>query len=340
MGSDLCSKLKPGGEKPAVAVDASLEVRDEALSSDRERAPSWRPWGFAAFVTLFLLTFCVPLFAMFRYAAGTELHSHTLLIPLVSAYLIRLQQRKLPTVYSSSFGWAVIPLLISLGALAVALLRTRTAGNDHHAAIAISLVAFVWAGGFLFLGKRWMTAAAFPMAFLIFMVPLPDALVDILEKASMTASAEAAAFFFNIAGVPHIRDGLIFQLPNIIIQVAQECSGIRSSWVLLITGILASHLFLRSPWRRMALVAFIIPLGILRNGFRILVIGLLCIEMGPHMLHSWVHRRGGPLFFVLSLIPLFLLLWWLRRGDDKAREKPSDDAAEIREAGESDFRRS
>jgi exosortase/archaeosortase family protein len=65
------------------------------------------------------------------------------------------------------------------------------------------------------------------------------------------------------------------------------------------------------------LVAFIIPLGIVRNGFRILTIGLLCVHVGPHMIDSVIHHRGGPIFFALSLIPLFLLLVWLRRGDGR-----------------------
>src|SRR6266700_2239291 len=113
---------------------------------------------------------------------------------------------------------------------------------------------------------------------------------------------------------------LCFQLPNITIEVTQECSGIRSSWVLLMTSILAANLFLKTPWRRLALVAFVIPLGILRNGFRILVIGLLCVNAGPQMIHSLIHRRGGPLFFMLSLIPFFLVLWWLRKGDVHTRQ--------------------
>ena len=71
---------------------------------------------------------------------------------------------------------------------------------------------------------------------------------------------------------------------------------------------------LEDAWRRFALVAFVIPLAILRNGFRIFVIGLLCVNVGPQMIHSLIHRRGGPVFFMLSLIPFFLVLWWLRKG--------------------------
>ena len=168
-----------------------------------------------------------------------------------------------------------------------------------------------------------MRSAAFPLAYLIFMVPMPDAMVDALETASKYASAEAANLFFHLSGTPVLRAGTIFQLPNITIEVAQECSGIRSSWVLLMTSVLAANLFLKTQWRRFVLVVFIIPLAILRNGFRIFVIGVLCINLGPQMMHSVIHRRGGPLFFVLSLIPLLLLLWWLHNRENRLRSVKS-----------------
>jgi exosortase C (VPDSG-CTERM-specific) len=184
--------------------------------------------------------------------------------------------------------------------------------------MASAFVSFIAGGAFLVMGSKWTAAAAFPFGFLIFMVPLPDAAVAWLERASALASAEAAALFFTIAGTTLVRHGTVFELPGIVLEVAQECSGIRSSWVLFITSILASHLFLKSPWRRLLLVAFVIPLGILRNGFRVFVIGMLCVHVGPQMIDSVIHNRGGPVFFALSLVPLFALLWWLRRGDRRA----------------------
>ena len=174
-------------------------------------------------------------------------------------------------------------------------------------------LAIAAAGGFLFLGSRWMAAAAFPVAFLIFIVPLPDAAVYWIETASVLASADVSAWLFRVTGTPLLRDGTVFALPGIVLKIAQECSGIHSSWVLFITSLVASHLFLKSPWRRVVLVAFVFPLAIVRNSVRILVIGLLCVHVGPHMIDSYIHRQGGPIFFALSLIPLFLLLAWLRR---------------------------
>lgn len=296
---------------------------------------SRRLLGLGAVALSLCVLFARPLIALVAHAAQSDLHSHILLVPFVSAYLIYLRRHLLPRDYTSSWGWAMIPLVAGGGALAAAwipdLFGAPLSQNDYLALVTFSLICFLAAGGFLLLGKKWMAAAAFPFTFLIFMVPMPDKMADALETASKLASTEAASFFFDLAGTPVLRDGANFQLPNIAITVAQECSGIRSSWVLIITSLLAANLFLHSTWRRAVLVCFVIPLGILRNGFRIMVIGLLCVHLGPQMIHSPIHRRGGPLFFSLSLIPLFLLLWWLRRGE--AGTWPNGEAEPLRPSG-------
>jgi exosortase C (VPDSG-CTERM-specific) len=259
-----------------------------------------------------------PLTRLLLYAARSDLHSHILLVPFITGYLLYLQRGRHSSAYRSSIAGTVTLGGIGIAALAAGIeWRGSLSINDGLALMALAFVTFVAAGGFLFLGSKWMAAVAFPVAFLIFMVPLPDAAVDWLEKASMLASAQAAALYFDVAGTPLVRHGTVFELPGIVLQVAQECSGIRSSWVLFISSLLVSHLFLRTWRRRIVLVALVIPLGILRNGFRILVIGLLCVHVGPYMIDSAIHHQGGPLFFALSLVPLFLLLWWLRRQEQR-----------------------
>ena len=167
----------------------------------------------------------------------------------------------------------------------------------------------------------------FPLFFLAFMIPLPEAVVDSLENASKVASAEVANWLFLISGTPFLRNGPLFQLPGITIEVAKECSGIRSSLVLIITSLLAANMFLRTTWRRAVIVAAVIPLGLLRNGLRILTISLLCVHIGPEMINSLIHRRGGPVFFVASLIPLFVMLWWLRRREVAAQQQRTPESS-------------
>jgi len=283
----------------------------------------WRFWTGACYVTLLVVAFGQPLLALADYGAHSSLHSYILLIPVVSAYLLYLRRDQLPKTYAADFWVGITLLACGLGLFMFTgwpnFVGHVSTDNYQFTLLALSFLCCLAAGGFLFLGRHWMRAAAFPLAYLIFLVPMPDAMADALETASKYASAEVANVLFHLSGTPFLRAGLVFQLPNIQIQVAQECSGIRSSWVLLMTSILASHLFLKTPWRRLVFVAFVIPLGILRNGFRIFVIGLLCVKGGPQMIHSLIHRRGGPAFFLLSLIPFLLFLWWLRKGETRTR---------------------
>ena len=303
---------------PAVARYSSAWVIWRGLPRQRRM----RVGGCAGYVALLTLLFVRPLSMLMLHAAQSDLHSHILLVPFISGYLLYIGRGQYPTAYRSSTAGTVTVGGIGIAALVMGIeWRGTLSVNDDLALMGLAYVSFLAAGGFLFLGSKWMRAAAFPIAFLIFMLPLPDAAVNWLEDASANASAEAAAQYFHVLGTPLVRHGTVFELPGIVVRVAQECSGIHSSWVLFITSLIASHLFLRTSWRRIALVAFVIPLGILRNGFRILVIGLLCVHVGPHMINSSIHRHGGPLFFALSLIPLFLLLWWLRQ--QERRKLPS-----------------
>jgi exosortase C (VPDSG-CTERM-specific) len=291
----------------------------------REGPNSSRFRTFVFFLVAISLVFLDPLIKLFFVARRSEVHSYILLIPFIFAYLVHIRRGQVPVNSQRSIlGWMT---LLAVGLIALALgfgspqFSVQVNPSDHLSLIIFAFVCFVASGGFLLLGKGWMRGWMFPFAFLIFLVPLPTEAVDWLERASQVASADAADLLFTLSGTPILRDGMVFQLPGMVIEVAQECSGIRSSLVLFITSLVAAHLFLNATWARIVLVAFVIPLGILRNGFRIMVIGLLCVHYGPGMINSIIHRRGGPLFFALSLVPLFLLLLWLRKVDVKERNR-------------------
>ena len=170
-------------------------------------------------------------------------------------------------------------------------------------------------------GAGLMRAVAFPASFLMFTVPLPTFFTDWLEGFLQHASADAASALFTSCGATVFHEGLFFRLPGIAIEVAKECSGIHSSLVLMITSLVAGHLFLRSPWKKTVLALAVIPLGIIRNGFRIFTLGTLCVHVNPNIIDSPLHHRGGPIFFVLSLVPFFALLFLLRRSE-RRRIKP------------------
>ena len=160
--------------------------------------------GFLAFAAGLTAAFSLPLVSLAKYAATVDLHSHIVLIPFLSAYLLFIRRKDLPREYVRSPGWTVLLLIAGIAALiaVTGVLKLPLSHNDSLSFTALSFICLLAAGGFLFLGQMWMRAAAFPFAFLIFMVPLPDGLVNWLETASKLASAEAAALFFQLTGTP------------------------------------------------------------------------------------------------------------------------------------------
>ena len=173
------------------------------------------------------------------------------------------------------------------------------------------------------MGGALMRALAFPFALLVFMIPLPDFMRDGVEMFLQHGSAMVAGWMLAVSDVPVLQDNLVFKLPGINLEVARECSGIHSTMVLFITSLVAGHFFLRSPWKRAVLCLAVIPLALVRNGFRVFVLGELCTHIGPQMIDSPIHHHGGPLFFALSLVPFLVLLYLLKRSERPAKPMPA-----------------
>lgn len=284
----------------------------------------FRQRGFIIATAVVVVCFCRPLFELAKFAGGSSLYSHIFLIPVISVYLIWDRKKDLPAACSTSSSsrskW-VAPFLIGGTALEAIYWFGRSPVmtiDDYLAAHVFSFLLFFWAICAYFLRQSVIRTILFPLFFLIFLVPVPTFLLDGIVLFLQHTSALAAWIMYKMVGIPVLLSDLTFTLPaGIGLHVAPECSGIHSTLVLFITSVVAGYLFLRSPWKRSVLVLAVIPLAILRNGFRIFTIGELCVHIGPQMIDSPIHHRGGPIFFALSLVPFFLLLYFLRRSDFK-----------------------
>ncbi len=276
--------------------------------------PHWRRF----IITLVILLLCLslPLFQLVRFAWGSELYSYAILIPFVSAGLIWLK-RPLPTASGTKLSplWALALIFSGIGMLGAYILTllspTPVASQDALALAMYSLVLLLAGICCWFLPRPTLRAIAFPLGFLIFLAPLPVMLEESLETFLQYGSAWVAHGFFQIIGTPVFRDGTIFHLPGFTMQVAPECSGIHSTLALFITSLVAGPLLLNSRWSRIILAFSVLPIALLRNGLRVTVIGELCVRIGPEMINSYIHKHGGPIFFLISLIPFFLVLFFL-----------------------------
>ena len=286
--------------------------------------PSWRQFkGWIVFALVLIAIFWRPLLGLLNFAPHKELYSHILLIPFVSAYLVWMKRRELVPLSQPNRPLAALPLLAGVAVLVfyrVGLKRGWAFEDENYLAImTLAFLCFLWSGAFLFVQRNYLKSIAFPVAFLIFCVPFPTFLQDGIETFFQRGSAHVAYAMFTVARMPVLKSGTYFLLPGFPMEVAPECSGIHSSLVLFITSLVAAYMFLETPVRRWLFVLFIIPLALVRNGFRVFTLGELGVHFYPNILDSWFHHHGGPLFFLLSLVPLFLLLVYLMK--DEARRR-------------------
>ena len=308
-------------------MNTTPEIQDVADGSPVIERPS--RWPFAVALVALIIGFGPTLYALIRFSLQNELFSHIVLVPLVSAYLVWIKRDQLATFTSPDRRIAAV--LLAAGVLTLGWYGLTASGRElvlqDRLAYKTLAFAFLFTGVCaVFLGRQTLRSIAFPLAFLIFLAPMPVVWVDAIESFLQHKSASAASGFFTLYGTPFFREVTFFQLPGINLEVAPECSGIRSSLALFITSIVAGYLFLRSPVKRVVLALAVIPLAILRNGFRVFVIGELCVHVSPDMINSYIHRQGGPIFFALSLIPFFLLLWILLRLD-RPKQRPAETVA-------------
>ena len=177
-------------------------------------------------------------------------------------------------------------------------------------------VVLVWVGGFLLCyGFPAFRAAAFPLLFLLLMVPLPQVVLDRMIHALQEGSTEIAYLIFRAVGTPVLRQGFLLSVPGVRIEVAQECSSIRSSIALFITCLLAANLYLEKAGK-CGCCPFELSLSLLKNGIRIATLTLLSIYVDPSFLTGNLHRQGGFVFFFLALLILFPVFLWLQRSDN------------------------
>ncbi|MDB6077311.1 MAG: exosortase VPDSG-CTERM-specific [Akkermansiaceae bacterium] len=274
--------------------------------------------NFYVAVAVLVAGFSVPLYHLVQFALQSELYSHTILVPFISLYLVWMKRHSLPPRSRPDHRLAILPLVAGLALLA----GRFTSTLDPEDALALTILAFVllFAGVcMLFLGRQTLRAITFPLGFLVFMAPFPTSVTEWIGTKLQHTSASAAYLFFRLGGTTVFRDDTFFQLPGMKLMVAPECSGIHSTLALFITSLVAGYFFLNSGWKRALLALAVFPLAIFRNGFRVFVIGELCVHIGPEMIDSYIHRHGGPIFFVLSLLPLFLFLRFLMKSESRPR---------------------
>jgi exosortase len=292
--------------------------------AENESTTLQRHLAFAALLTISVALFWAPLRTIAFLSWSDDRYSHLLLIPAISAVLMYFERARIfsqlkdrnATGFPLLFGAAAIYALSTLARL----------GASTRLTLSILSAVLTWAAMFAFCyGSRALRAAAFPLGFLVFMIPLPESVLNWIVHALQSASADVSAVLFHAIGMPSFRRGFQFLLPGIEIEVAQECSGIRSTFALLLVSVLAGYILLRTASRRICFVLAAIPIGIFKNAVRIVTLSYLGVYVDrAYLVGKLHHQYGGLIFSSLSLVLVIPLLMLLRKSEAANEPRPQE----------------
>ncbi len=265
----------------------------------------WRCLGLAAAV-IFLHAHTLASLATRWYSEADN--TYGFFVPLVSLYLVWRMRARLLEMETQPARWGAI--LVALAILGQLLGVATDAGYLQG----ISLIALIAGLVILLGGWKLFRATAFPVLYLILMVPLPGSVFSAIASPLQSVASRCSVNLLELLRVPVVRSGNVFSLSGISLEVAEACSGLRSLIGLLSMGILLGYLIMPRLWERLALALSAIPIAVAANIIRIAGTGIIYEYVGPKYGQGFYHGFGAWIVFVFALAVLLAeasLLSWL-----------------------------
>jgi exosortase len=272
-----------------------------------------------------LALFYDPVVQLVRMSLRSELYTYIPGIPVISLCILISSRKRIFADLSWRLRGGLAPIALGVGALLAA---NRIGGLDRNDYLSMMMSgAVLWfIGSFVVCyGSMAFREAMFPLLFLIFVIPIPKFILDPFVNLLLIGSAYSTELIFNLMGVPVHRDGFTFALPGITIEVAEQCSGIRSSIALIITSVFAGYLFLEKGWSRVIVVLSFFPITVFKNALRIVTLSLLASYVDTRFITgSWLHKSGGIPFFAVGLALMAPVLWALMKWEKRSSKLIAD----------------
>jgi exosortase len=258
--------------------------------------------------------FASALRRLFHFAITNSIASHTLLAIPVSSYLVYRNRREILSHPPTGFISALCSLIAFIGVLWFHEASKQTA----NISLQILELVTMWVCAFVFCyGVYALWVARSAVLFLLLLIPIPNVVAERIILFLQERSADVALWLFRICRVPVFREGLVLHIPTLDLAVAEQCSGIRSSMVLLITTFILGELLLVAFWSKLLFIASVVPIVVFKNGLRIVTVSLLAIYVDRGFLHGWLHQSGGIVFYIAGLMVLFVVVKLLRTAEGR-----------------------
>jgi len=164
----------------------------------------------------------------------------------------------------------------------------------------VSLIGTL-SGAVLFLfGWRHLRILAFPIAFLLLMIPLPAIIFNQIAFPLQLVASRFGAATISAVNIPVLREGNVLVLASTTLEVAEACSGIRSLVSLITLGIVYGYFTDSRLWVRTLIVLSAIPVAIVANGARVAGTGIAATWISPSAAEGFFHEFSGWVVFVVA----------------------------------------
>jgi exosortase len=266
------------------------------------------------FVLLLLGLSCFGKIAISILQANSDHYSHIRVIYLIIGYILFTERKKIfGEIYYSPVYGIVVMLTGSILFFYFKVNRSIFSPNDYASALSFAFAVYM-AGIFLCcFGLQAFQEAKFAVFLLLFTIPIPDFVMDHAIDFLQLQSYNAACWVLDALQLYPIKEGFSLIFPDVSVEVAKQCSGIRSSIALLIVSVLYGHYFLKTNAGRVLLVFLTLFVAPFKNGLRIATLVLLSIYWDKKVLASPIHTAGGIPFFGVGLAWLSLILFLLAK---------------------------
>jgi exosortase len=261
-----------------------------------------------AFVAMLGVAFLPAVMAMEAVWSTVDFASHGYLVPLVAVWAATSKRRILPSLPRARDSRGLVALAAGF------LLYLVGAGTSIATLQGLGMVAGVAAAVLYLRGAAWLRVLSFPLAYLLFMVPLPETLLTPLIVELQLFVSEVGVSLLQAAGVAVFRLGNVIELADgATLFVAEACSGITSVVTLLPLAVFLAYFTERTLGRRLILVAAVVPLAMIGNLIRVVITVLAAREWGTEAATGGVlHDLAGVGTYVLGCLALLGVGWLMR----------------------------
>ncbi len=217
------------------------------------------------------------------------------LVPLIFIYLIYENRKKLKNIEIKPSSTGFVLLLFSM----FFYILGRLASVEFLTAFSVWLTILSLC--FLIFGKKFVSALSLPFIVLLFIIPLPPFINNILTLKLKLMSTDLAVKIMQLIGVAVYHEGNIIDLGVTKLQVADACSGLRYFFPLVLIGLILSYILHKKWWERIIIVLLTIPVAIISNAFRIAITGYIAQNVSQETAEGFFHGFSGIVVFIISV---------------------------------------